>query len=111
MVPDTGRPFSSDLVKLPGLTLIRPKCLPSPSSTSFIPEAFFNDHRTQPPMVLAQILYFLSFVLSLSIDALIICLDWIFSLPIAVNAVWESTWVVFGKVSASRRPNKGIPSL
>ena len=47
----------------------------------------------------------------LSIDALIICLDWIFSLPIAVNAVWESTWVVFGKVSASRHPNKGIPSL
>jgi hypothetical protein len=36
---------------------------------------------------------------------------WIFLLPIAVNAVWESTWVVFGKVSASPRPSKGIPSL
>lgn len=36
---------------------------------------------------------------------------WIFSLPIAVNAVWESTWVVFGKVSASHRPSKGIQSL
>ena len=65
-------------------------------------------------MVLAQILYFhlISDIQTrLIIDALIIYLDWIFSLPIAVNAVWESTWVVFGKVSTSLPPNKGIPSL
>ena len=52
---------SFSCIKLSGLTLFCTKCLPSPSSTPFIPETFFNDHRTHPPTELAQILYFLFF--------------------------------------------------
>jgi hypothetical protein len=103
------KPFSS--YQLTRLTLfLHAKCLPSPSSTPFIPETFFNDHRTQPPTELAQILYFFFFFF-LAFNYTHYCLDWIFLLPIAANVVWESIWVVFEKVSTSRHQNKGTPSL